>query len=181
MSVDNKAEIIVQNLADHKVVFVDEDSRKRISFEPFEKKTLTAELLRRLNYSYGGSILLTDYLSVKNAELAREFGVPSDMVEYNWSVNDVDKVLTSGSLDELLDALDYGPDAIRTVIIDRAIKLEINDVAKRNAIYEATGTNIDNAIKNHHDFDENIDKKPVERKRRVNNTESVATGRRVQQ
>lgn len=181
MSVDNKTEVVVQNLADHKVVFVDEDSRKRVSFEPFEKKTLSAELLRRLNYSYGGSVLLTDYLSVKNAELAREFGVPDDMVEYNWSVHDVDRVLSSGSIDELLDALDYGPDGIKTVLVDRAIKLELNDVAKRDAIYEKTGVNITNAIENHRKFDEEVAKPATERKRRVQNGGATATsGRRVQ-
>lgn len=136
----------VQNLVDHTVVFKDEDTHRRIVFNAYEPKKLTAGILRRLYYSHGGEILLRNYLSVKNAELAKEFGVSEDTIEYNWTQKDVDAVLTTGSLDELKDALDFGPDGIKDLIVDRAIALRIDNVSKRQAIKEKTGSDITTMI-----------------------------------
>lgn len=174
----------VQNLVDHTVVFKDEDTHRRIVFNAHEPKKLNAGVLRRLYYSHGGEVLLRNYLSVKNADLAKEFGVSEDTIEYNWTQEDVDKVLTTGSLDELKDALDFGPDGIKDLIIDRAIALKIDNVSKRQAIKEKTGSDITTMI----DLKDKVEATNAETttpkvatRRAAKKNEDTPTGRRVEQ
>jgi hypothetical protein len=54
--------------------------------------------------------------------------------------------LLEGTLDELLDALDFGPTGIKELIVSRAVALDLPDVHKREAIQEKTGANITNII-----------------------------------
>ena len=185
MTVGDKELIQVQNLTDHSVGFVDEDTRRRIVFHGREIKKLPAEILRRLNFSHGGSVLLTEYLSVKNEELAREFGVQDDTIEYNWGVEDVDKLLATGSEDALKDALDFAPEVIKELIVERAVVTKLNNISKREIIFEMTGQDVTSKIRNKEEYEKAMDL-PVEQaapaKRRVSAAESSATkGRRVQQ
>lgn len=146
MTVADTTVVQVQNLVDHIVGYkIEEDNVRRI-FQPYEIKKLTAGELRKLNYRHGGNVMLRNFLSVKNKELAREFGVEDDTVEYNWTVKDVDEVLTNGDMDTLLDALDFGPEGIKSMLVDRAVTLKINDMDKRQAIYDKTGYNISKMI-----------------------------------
>ena len=96
----------------------------------------------------GGRVLLEECLSVKNAELAKEFGISDDLLahEYNWTEKDVEAILIYGSLDALKDALDFAPEGIVDMIVSKAVQMKLNDVAKREAITEATGRNITSMI-----------------------------------
>ena len=73
----------VRNLVDHKVVYVIPELNRRVVFEPFQEKKVSAGELRALNYTIGGEILLHHYLNVKSKDLRNEFNIPSDMVEYD--------------------------------------------------------------------------------------------------
>lgn len=147
MEIADSTYVKVRNLADHTVAFTDEDTHRRFSFQPYEEKNIKAEVLRRLNYRYGGSVLLRDYLSVGSPNLAREFGIdPEETIEYSWTEKDVNKLLSSGSLDQLKDALDFGPEGICDLIIDRAVATKLNDVDKRKVIKEMTGADITSMI-----------------------------------
>lgn len=177
----------VQNLADHKVVFVDGDNHRRVVFQPQETKKISVEMLNALNFRYGGSVLLQNYLSVKDKDLARSFGVSDDTIEYNWTKTDVDNLLKTGSMDALLDALEFGPDAIKELIASRAVDLKINSVDKRKAITEYTGRDIDAQIKNKEDYEKSLPEVATHApsRRRVKNasqnseTQTVSSGRRV--
>ena len=91
MTVADKTLVEVQNLTDHTVVYKSFNGIRRV-FLGQQKKKISAEELRQLNYSRGGSRLLKEFLSVKNKDLAEEFNVSSDSFEheYNWSIEDVD-------------------------------------------------------------------------------------------
>jgi hypothetical protein len=52
----------------------------------------------------------------------------------------------NGSLDELLDCLDFAPVGVLGLIKDYAVKLEINDLSKREAIQNKLGLNVTAAI-----------------------------------
>ena len=129
---------------------------------------VTAGELRELYYQPGGSILLQNYIHVGNADLCKEFGVPEDMIEYNWTAEDIKKALTEDPIEVLLDALDFAPQGVIEAIKDDAVSLEINDKAKIDAISKKTGIDIDAAIKNKHAYDENGDtdvtEKPKQRR-----------------
>jgi hypothetical protein len=138
--------VSVRNLVDHHVIYKLPEENVRRDFNAFEVKKISAGELRKVNYTVGGHVLLTGYLCVENASLAQEFGVDTDVVEYNWTKEDVDRVLTEGDLDELLDALDFAPDGIVDLIKDRAVELKINDYSKRKAISDKLGVDVSGMI-----------------------------------
>lgn len=183
MSVQDNDLIQVQNLVDHSVFFTDDDTRRRFVFAEYEIKKIPAEVLRRLFYSNGGRVLLQNYLSVKNTELAREFGVQEDTIEYNWTRTDVNKMLRTGTMDELLDALDFGPEGIKDLIVSQAVAIELNDMQKRQAIFEKTGSNITHMIENKHTVEQQDatqeENHPSQRRASKSQTEDTQSTRRV--
>lgn len=177
----------VQNLAGHIVVYkIPEDNVKRI-FGPDEIKTIAYSELQKLHYQAGGAVLLQDFLSIKDKEVAEEFGVSADLFdhEYSWTQEDVDRVLTKGTLDELHDALDFAPEGIIDLIIKRAIELRIPDINKRELIQKCTGHNINNmiatAVQLEQEFKNEQNAEDQPRTRRVQKTEKNTTnsGRRA--
>lgn len=173
--------IKVRNLTDHAVVYMSYDGRRR-AFAGQQTMKISVEELRQLAYSRGGLVLLRNHLSIDNKELAEEFGIQPDTYdnEYQWTKEDVDRVLLSGDMDELLDALDFAPNGIVNLIIDRAVKLRISDIAKRKAISEATGRNINSMIELVEDSEQEVEapaEKPKTR-RRATKTEEKPTRRR---
>ena len=176
----------VQNLAGHIVVYkIPEDNVKRI-FGPDEVKTISYSELQKLHYQAGGAVLLQNFLAIKDKAVAEEFGVPTDLYEheYSWTQEDVDRVLTKGSLDELHDALDFAPEGIIDLIIKRAIELRIPDINKRELIQECTGHNINNmiatAVTLEQEFKtEQTKEQPKSRRVQETKTETQASGRRA--
>ena len=68
-------------------------------------------------------------------------------------------------MDAFMDCLDFGPDGVIDLMKDLAVKLEIPDVRKRDAISKRTNSNIDNMIKLNQ-MSKEEDKEPVETKQR---------------
>ena len=92
-----------------------------------ETKVVPMEEIRKLDWTPGGAVLLRDYLKIEDAEA-------------------VEEILLNGSMDQLMDTLDFAPEGVIDLIKDLAIKLEIPDVRKRNAISERTKCDISKAI-----------------------------------
>lgn len=143
----------VKNLMAYRVAYV-LDSGVHRRFAPYSTIKVTAGELRQLSYQPGGTELLTNYLRVCNKDLAHEFGVTDDMVEYNWDEKDIVNALTTAPIDVLLDALDFAPDGIRDMIVDKAVDLEIPDINKRDAIKSSTGYDITKMIETKHAYDD---------------------------
>ena len=76
--------------------------------------------------------------------------LPDAEPEYFYTAKDVDFLLERGTLDQLKDALDFAPKGVVDLIKDRAVKNELNDVRKRDAILEATNFNVTGAIEINH-------------------------------
>lgn len=144
---DDSFIVEVVNRSDCNSGYILEDGNIHRSFTPGEMKKITMGELRALSYSPGGDALLREFLQIKNAEAIEEL-LGSVEPEYNYTPNDVKRVMLSGTMDEFLDMLDFAPDGIREMIKDFAVKLELNDVRKREAIFEKYGFNVDNAIRN---------------------------------
>lgn len=87
---------------------------------------------------------MQNYLQVEEA-IAKDLEVKVEP-EYNMSEADVEKMLVSGTLDELLDALDFAPEGVKDIIKTKAVSLPLQDMAKREAIQKATGFNVSAAI-----------------------------------
>ena len=181
MTVIDKQYIEVRNLTGQTVAYkIEEDNIRRV-FAPHETKKITAEELRKAAYKYGNNVLFQDYLCVDNKELAEEFGVPEDAVEYWWKKEDIDRVLSEGSMDEFLDALDYAPKGIVTAIKDRAIETKVNSMEKRKAILDNLGDDITKIIELQEAAgidNVTVEDKPKSRRRVAQNAEEPQ-GRRV--
>ncbi len=169
----------VRNLVDHMVVYKIDELNRRVVFNPFETKKVPVDELRRLNYQHGGRILLHNYLCIKDQELRQEFGVDPSMIEYDWTLRDIDAALTSRSMDELMDALEFGPDGIKELLIDRAVQLRIPDTNRRKAIQDITGVDINNMIQLKEQLEaDNPAAVEAPHTRRVE-TQTLSSGRRV--
>lgn len=138
----------VQNLSNGTVVYTIPENNIRRVFRAHEIKQISTDELRKVYYQPGGATLLQNFLSVKDRKLALEFGVSRDSFdhEYSWTPKDVDELLLHGDLDTLHDALDFAPEGIIDLIIDRAINLQVPDTNKRELIQQCTGKNISQMI-----------------------------------
>lgn len=147
-----------------------------------ETKQITAEEIRKLSYSIGGSVLLRDYLKIDNQELIDEIlhGVEP---EYFYTEEQIKELLLNGEMDAFMDCLDFAPDGVIDLMRDLAVKLEIPDIRKRDAISKKTGVDVNKAITiNQLSKNEDDDKPEEVKQRRVQldkNTLVSSSGRRT--
>lgn len=114
-------------------------------FQPNEVKEVTLEELIKLSYEPGGMNLLRNNFILNNKEAIKMI-LGHVEPEYTYTPADVKNLLLNGSLDELLDCLDFAPEGVIELVKTLAVELPLNDVAKREAILEKTNFNVTNAI-----------------------------------
>jgi len=115
------------------------------NFAPGETKKISLEELQQLQYQPGGEYTLNNLLVVQDASALEYLNMQVEP-EYNYTENDIRNLLLNGSLDQMKDFLDFAPTGAIEIAKEIAVKEEIPDVRKREAIFEATGFNINNAI-----------------------------------
>lgn len=146
-----------------------------------ETKVVPMEEIRKLDWTPGGAVLLRDYLKIEDAEAVEEI-LHDVEPEYNYAEKEIKEILLNGSMDQLMDTLDFAPEGVIDLIKDLAIKLEIPDVRKRNAISERTKCDISKAIEINQ-LSKNQDEEPDTRvkQRRVQpvSTQSTVKERRT--
>lgn len=143
---DKKTLIKVINRSDGIVFYEIQDLGIQRHYEANEVKEVTFEELLKLSYAPGGLTLIKNYLRIDNAEAVKE--ILGDVEpEYYYTEKDVKTLLINGTLAQLEDCLDFADEGVIDLVKNLAVKLEINDVAKRNAILTKTGFNVDRAIR----------------------------------
>lgn len=144
MTVLDDTLVEVRNLTDLPVTLYNPDKNLRITFAKNQTRKFKAGDIREWNFLKGIHVLFTEYLSVQNKELAEEIGVSDQVLEYEyqWTPEDVRNLLVGGTLEELEDVLNCAPLGIIETIVDQAVEIRLNDVAKRNLIKEHTGKDI---------------------------------------
>ena len=148
-------------------------------FSANETKNITVEELKKLAYISGGPTLIRDYLVIEDPEVVEE--ILGDVEpEYYYNEEDVKKLLLNGSLDELKDCIEFAPKGTVDLVKQLAVELPLNDVAKRKAILDMTGFNVDAAIMiNEETKDEVEDTRRVRRVSEPVREEIKSTGRRT--
>lgn len=126
------------------------------SFQPGETKTLTFEELFKLSQVPGGEYILKNYLTLDNKEAAIELFNEDPEPEFFYQADDVKNVLINGSLDQLEDCLNFAPLGVIEILKDLAVSLPLNDMSKRQLIFEKTGFNVTKAIENSKEEDEKL-------------------------
>ena len=124
-------------------------------FQAGETKTLTFEELEKLSWIPGGDYLLKNCLMIDNHVEP----------EYYYTEKELIKLMTTGSLNQFLDCLDFAPQGVLDMVKDLAIRLPLNDVAKREAILEKLGFDVTNALKIKEDSEENKEKEQGSKRR----------------
>ena len=161
------------------------------NFYPKESKDITFEELERLSFVPGGESILKDYLEITDPEAIVALFNTELEPEYHYSEEDIKQLLTTGTLDQFLDCLDFAPDSIKNMIKTLAVDMPLNDMNKRKAILDKLGFDVTRAIEiktTKYDGEENDqqnEKKNNHSGRRtapLKNTNSTpsATGRRYQ-
>lgn len=143
-------------------------------FHSGETKEVTFEQIQKLSYIPGGLELLRDSLVILDNKQAIQQLLGEVEPEYSYTKQDIINLMKNGSLDEFLDCLDFAPEGVKDLIKTLSVELPLNDVAKREAIYNKLGFNVDNAIRIKKETAEPGKKEQVS-KRRVQKTQSKVT------
>ena len=138
--------ITVVNKYGGRVGYKVDDLGVRRTFYPNEKKEISFEELEKLSYTPGGATILKDFLEIQNQEALVKLFNSTPEIEYFYTKEDIKNLMTTGTLDQFLDCLDFAPQAIKETIKEMAVDLPLNDMAKREAIQEKLGFNVTKAI-----------------------------------
>lgn len=179
---NKNAKIKVKNRSASSISYTLPDMNNyRRRFSAGEVKELPFEEVQKLTYIPGGDYMLQHYLVIENLE-ARDEILGEVELEYNFGENEVKNLLINGSMDQLLDCLDFAPLGVIDLVKKIATDIKLNDINKRKAIFEKTGYNINNAIMINEETDETVDEKKTTGRRVVveekPSTENAAPVRR---
>ena len=116
-------------------------------FAAGETKEISMDELRKLSYQPGGRYILENYLIVHDKAAVEELLTEGVEPEYFYTEADIKELLSKGTLDQLLDCLDYAPKGTIELVKYMAVEMKINDISKRDAIKDKTGFDVSMAIK----------------------------------
>ena len=117
----------------------------RRHYSPGETKEVTMEEMRKLSYAPGGRYIIESCLIIHNEEAVRDL-LTNVEPEYFYTEEEVKQLLTSGSLAQLEDCLDFAPEGVISLVKNMAVDMKLNDVSKRDAIKDKTGFDVSKAI-----------------------------------
>ena len=136
------------------------------TFAKGEVKELPFEEIQKLAYIPGGDYLLQHSLVIESID-ARDEILGQVELEYDYNEEDLEKLLNYGSMDQLLDCLDFAPNGVIEILKQIAVKIELNDIRKREVILKKTGFNITKAIEINKESNETVEDVESVKTRRV--------------
>jgi hypothetical protein len=170
----------VKNRGASTVVYKIADKGIRREFKPGQIMQISSEELEELTFQPGGTMILSQFLQILDLDGIQAAHIKTEP-EYHMSEADVAKLITSGSLDAFLDALDFAPIGVIDLIKKLSISIPMVDIQKRKALKEKTGFDVEAALK-HNEEDKEDDQKTILKQnngeRRVK-TEAAPAGRRT--
>lgn len=122
------------------------ESGIRRDFAIGETKNIPIEELKQLMYVPGGEFILKNLLIVHDKNVLNEILNIETEPEYFYTEAEIKKLLTSGTIEQLQDCLEFAPDGVIEIIKKMSVDMKLPDTNKRQVITEMTGFNIDNAI-----------------------------------
>ena len=137
----------VKNRSSSVVVYRIPETNLRREFQPGETKKIPFGELEKLTYQPGGHTLLEEFLQIVDEAVTNNLNVHRE-VEYDMSETQICDLLTHGSLDAFLDALDFAPIGVIDLIKTMSVSLPLEDYNKRKALLEKTGFDVDKAVAN---------------------------------
>lgn len=145
----NTDKVRVENRGNAIVAYSVPESNIKRRFVANEIKEISMGELRQAIQIPGTYRVILNNLIIHDKSAVEEL-LPNVEPEYFYTAKDVDFLLTRGTLDQLKDALDFAPEGVIALIKDQAVKTELNDIRKREAILEQTNFNVTKAIEINH-------------------------------
>jgi hypothetical protein len=136
---------IVKNVGAAHITYKVPDLGVRRSFAPGETKVISYEELEKLTYRPGGMNILTNFLQIQDASFLNSIGARVEP-EYHMTETDVAALITSGSLDAFLDALDFAPKGVIELIKKLSVQIPMVDMNKRKALKAKIGFDVEKAL-----------------------------------
>lgn len=146
---DEKTIVKVTNRDAGQVGYTLPDRNLHRTFAVGETKKIDLEELEQLSYVPGGEYILKNCLIVNDTDALSALNIEVEP-EYFYTETEIRKILSTGTLDELEDCLNFAPEGVLELIKKIAVEEELPDTRKRKLISEKTGLNIDNAINVNH-------------------------------
>lgn len=163
---DKKTLIKVTNRSNGRVSYGIPDSNGlRRLFHSKETKEIPMEELRKVMWSTGGAYILKNTLIIENKEAVQELFSTEPEPEYYYTEDEIKQLLLTGTNDQLLDCLDFAPEGVVNVLKNLAVTMKLNDMSKREIIFEKTGFNVTNAININKESEK--EEEPVKTERRA--------------
>ena len=147
----------VKNRGASTVVYKIVDKGIRREFKPGQIIPISSEELEELTFQPGGTMILSQFLQILDLEGIQAAGIRPEP-EYHMSEADVAKLITSGSLDAFLDALDFAPIGVIDLIKKLSISIPMVDIPKRKALKEKTGFDVEAALRHNEESKEDDQK-----------------------
>lgn len=185
-SLDTNKKVQVTNRSNSIVIYHVDDFGIRREFLPGETKMIPVEELYALSQKQGGAYIIRNSLFISDPATVEEMPMRVEP-EYYLDDKGVIDLLTTGSVDALLDCLDFAPGGVIDLVKKYAVELPVTDTRKIKAIYDKTGFKVDMAIKHKEELaaeaaeaGEQTESGMEVRARRVQpKTEAEPTGRRT--
>lgn len=151
------------------------DNNFHRNFEPNESKKVPYSELAALQYAPGGAYILEHFLVVEDKTALEALNMTVEP-EYFYTEADVRKILLEpNNMDEFMDFIDFAPEGAIDIAKDIAVKEQIPDVRKREALSKKTGLNINNAIMVNQVMNEGEGEAEAPKERRVKKDAETAT------
>ena len=145
----------VKNRGASTVVYKIADKGIRREFKPGQIMSISSEELEALTFQPGGTLILSQFLQIMDLDGIQAARIKTEP-EYYMSEEDVAKLITSGSLDAFLDALDFAPIGVIDLIKKLSISIPMVDIQKRKALKEKTGFDVEAALKHNEEDTEEL-------------------------
>lgn len=143
---DTNKKVQVRNRSNRVVIYHVDDMHVRREFAPGETKMIPVDELLALSQKAGGAYIIRNSLFIQDAPTVKEMPMKVEP-EYYLDDKGVIDLLKNGSVDALLDCLDFAPGGVIELVKKYAVDLPITDTRKIKAIQEKTGFKVDLALK----------------------------------
>ena len=147
---DMKKLMSVKNRSASYVVYkvtLDNGTQLRREIRSGETIKVPYEELVKLSYQPGCRTLMESFLQIEAADALEGLNLRVEP-EYHMSEAQIVQLLQTGSMDAFLDCLDFAPTGVMDLVKKYAVELPLNDAAKRLALKNKTGFDVDKALAN---------------------------------
>lgn len=151
----------------------------RREFAAGQTRKIDLEELKELAQLPGGTTMLVNYLFIEEPKVMQEDLEIKPEPEYYIKEADLPNWMTTCTLDEFKDALDFAPEGTKDLIKKFAVEMPLNDYSKREAIKEQLKFDVSAAIENMKPDTEDEVKESKPAQRRVAPA-ADSTGRRAE-